>query len=47
MMIHEDASRFDDTNYETVSCPACAGTHFVNTRTGAVLGANAASRGSA
>jgi hypothetical protein len=38
-IIHEDAARFDDTSYETVSCPACASTHFVNALTGMVLGA--------
>ena len=38
-MFHEEASSFDGTNYETISCPACAGIHFVNARTGAVLGA--------
>jgi hypothetical protein len=38
-MLHEDTARFDDTSYETVSCPACASMHFVNARTGVVLGA--------
>lgn len=37
-MLHEDAARFDDTSYETVSCPACASMHFVNARSGMVLG---------
>lgn len=38
-MVHQDAASFDDSRYETVACPACASTHFVNARTGMVLGA--------
>jgi hypothetical protein len=38
-LLHEDATRFDDASYETVSCPACASFHFVNPHTGAILGA--------
>ena len=38
-LVHEDSAGFDDTRYETVLCPACANTHFVNARTGVVLGA--------
>lgn len=38
-LLCEDMTRPDDVTYETVSCPACASTHFVNARTGAILGA--------
>jgi hypothetical protein len=46
-LLAEDASDPDEPNkdrYEPISCIACSETHFVNRKTGAVLGAGAKSR---
>jgi len=37
-LIASDASSASDGDYETVSCIACSGVHFINARTGTVLG---------
>jgi hypothetical protein len=34
----EEAFSAGETRYESVSCLACSGTHFINPRTGAMLG---------
>ena len=37
-LIATDVSGASDQDYETVSCIACSGVHFINARTGMVLG---------
>jgi hypothetical protein len=37
-LLAEEAFEAGDTRYETVSCLACSGVHFINVSTGAVLG---------
>jgi hypothetical protein len=37
-LVATDASDAGAGDYETVSCVACSGVHFINARTGTVLG---------
>jgi len=37
-LISTDTSRAEAGDYETVSCIACSGVHFINPLTGSVLG---------
>ncbi len=37
-LIAEEATVTNDADYESVSCVACSGIHFVNAHTGMVLG---------
>jgi hypothetical protein len=38
-LIAEEAFHASDSGYESVTCLACAGVHFIDTRLGTVLGA--------
>lgn len=37
-LLAEDTTGMADGHYEAVACIACAGTHFINRRSGALLG---------
>ena len=39
-LVPGNARSTDDTGYEPVTCTACTGMHFVNPRSGRVLGVN-------
>jgi len=43
-LVDDSESADDDNRYESVECSACAGLHFVNLRTGKVLGVRRAER---
>jgi len=34
----EDDPDSDEARYEAVTCPACAGLHFINPKTGKLIG---------
>jgi hypothetical protein len=36
--VSDDDSDIPDNGYETIMCPACSGLHFLNRKTGKVLG---------